>query len=292
MVVLDDLSTGSHERLGPIISEVEFIKGSILDTQALDRAASHCEVVFHEAALPSVARSLVDPLGTNEVNVSGTINVMLAAARAGVRRVVLAGSSSVYGVPRELPCREAMTPNPVSPYAVSKLATEAYAHALGSHSGIDTTVLRYFNVFGPGQDPLSEYAAVVPRFITAAIAGRAPMVNGTGEVSRDFTYVDNVVEANILAAREGLPTRLTCNVACGTRTSLLELLDSIGVALGHPVEPAFGPPRPGDIKHSLADISVGQREIGYRVVVPFKEGISRTVRWYRENPGSASGIKA
>ena len=173
--VIDDFSTGSRDRLVSVLERIDLVEGSILDGDALDRAAEGCEVIFHEAALPSVARSLVDPVRTNEVNVAGTISVMQAAERAGARRVVMAGSSSVYGVPAELPCRELTVAKPVSPYGVSKLAAEHYVHTLGAHSGIDTVVLRYFNVFGPGQDPASEYAAVVPRFVTAALGGHRPL---------------------------------------------------------------------------------------------------------------------
>jgi UDP-glucose 4-epimerase len=206
---------------------------------------------------------------------------MLAAARHGVRRVVLAGSSSVYGIPPSLPCRESMCTGPLSPYAASKLAAEYFVHTLGAVHGIETVVLRYFNVFGPGQDPKSEYAAVVPRFTTAVLEGRQPTVFGDGHVSRDFTYVDNVVHANLLASNPGGPTGLTCNVALGGRHSLLELLEAISKAAGRSVDPVFAPPRQGDIRDSQADISLAQSALGYQVVVPFEEGVTRTVEWYR-----------
>jgi len=280
VVVLDDFSTGKAERLSQVRTQVQVVAGSILDPDALDDAMRGCEVVFHEAALPSVARSLSAPLPSNEVNVTGTIQVMLAAARHGVRRVVYAGSSSVYGIPRSLPCNEDARPAPESPYGVSKLAAELYLHVLGRQHGIATVALRYFNVFGEGQDPKSEYAAVIPRFITAALSGGRPTVNGDGAVSRDFTHVDNVVAANILAAREQSPSGVTCNIACGERRSLLDLLQEISLASGRAVDPLFGPPRPGDIVHSMADISAAQRSLGYRVVVPFAEGIRRAVAWY------------
>lgn len=279
--VIDDFSTGDRARLEPLRDRISLIEGNILDPAMLDRAAGSCEVIFHEAAIPSVARSLVNPHLSNHVNVTGTIEVMLAAARNGVRRVVYAGSSSVYGIPESLPCRESFRPAPESPYGVSKLAAEHYVRTLGKLHGVETVTLRYFNVFGPGQDPKSEYAAVVPRFVTAVLEGRRPTVFGTGEVSRDFTYVDNVVNANLLAARVSSPTGITCNVACGDRHTLLELLDAICMAAGRHAEPIFGPPRPGDIVHSLADISVAERELGYKAAVPFQEGIARTVAWYR-----------
>jgi UDP-glucose 4-epimerase len=285
VVVLDDLSTGDRSRLERFGGDVDLLEGSILDATALDRALAGCEVVFHEAAIPSVARSLLDPMTTHDVNVGGTINLMLAAARAGIRRVVFAGSSSVYGVPATLPCREDMAPAPESPYGVSKLAAEHDLHVLGRHAGIETVALRYFNVFGPGQDPHSEYSAVIPRFITAVLEGRRPTINGSGEISRDFTYVENVIAGNLLAATAAVPSGFTANVACGDRISLLELLDAVCDAVGGRVEPIFGPPRPGDIVHSQADISRAQAVLGYRVRVTFREGIVRTVSWYRDQGG-------
>lgn len=278
--VIDDLSSGSASRLESVRDRIAFTYGSILDRAAIDEAVVGCEVILHQAAIASVARSLVDPLLTNETNVGGTIEAILAAARHQVRRVVFAGSSAVYGIPETLPCREDMRPDPQSPYGVSKLAAEQYLHALGRLHGIETTSLRYFNVFGPGQDPASEYAAVVPRFITAILEGRQPMVNGTGDISRDFIHVDNVVQANLLASRASSPTGLTCNIACGLRYSLLDLLSEIAEAAGGVVDPVFGPARLGDIRDSQADISLASDKLGYSVVVPFGEGIARTVAWY------------
>lgn len=280
--VIDDFSSGHRSRLEPFSDRIALAEGSILDPATLDEAVAGCEVIFHEAAIASVAQSLVAPRLTNDVNVSGTIEVMLAAVRHGVRRVVLAGSSSVYGIPERLPCHESQRPSPQSPYGASKLAAEHYVHTLGQLHGIETVVLRYFNVFGPGQDPASEYAAVVPRFATAVLDGRRPIVNGTGEISRDFTYIDNVVEANLLAAQASSPSALTCNVASGSRYSLLELLQTICEMAGREVDPIFGPPRAGDILHSQADISVAQHALGYKVAVPFREGIARTVAWYQD----------
>jgi UDP-glucose 4-epimerase len=280
--VIDDYSTGMRVRLDGVRERIRLVEASILDEAALRDAVDGVEVIFHEAAIPSVARSIVDPLLTNEVNVTGTIRVMQAAERARVRRVVFAGSSSIYGVPESLPCSESFQPRPMSPYGVSKLAGEHYIRAMGELHGIDTVTLRYFNVFGPGQDPASEYAAVIPRFVTSVLAGRRPQVYGTGEVSRDFTYVDNVVTANLLAARPEAPTGLVCNVACGDRHTLLELLESIGRAARRPVDAEFGPARAGDIIHSLADIRLATSELGYSVTVPFDVGIVRTVEWYRD----------
>jgi UDP-glucose 4-epimerase len=290
--VIDDFSTGDRSRLAPFGERIALTEATVLDPAALDEAVAGCDVIFHEAAIPSVAQSLVTPRLTNEVNVTGTIEVMLAAARHGVGRVVLAGSSSVYGLPAALPCRESFRPDPQSPYGASKLAAEHYVHTLGHLHGIQTVVLRYFNVFGPGQDPASEYAAVVPRFVTAVLDGRRPTIYGSGETSRDFIYVDNVVEANLLAARSPLAAPLTCNVACGSRHSLLELLDAICDAAGRDMEPIFEPPRAGDILHSVADVSIARRELGYKVVVPFREGIARTVAWYRDGVATAGDVGA
>lgn len=281
VVVLDDFSTGLRSRLDPYTNRATIFEGSVLEPDVLDKAAAGCDVIFHEAALASVERSLVNPALTNSVNVDGTIQVVLSAARQGVRRIVFAASSSVYGVPEQLPCHEDMKPSPESPYGVSKLAAEYYLHALGRHLGVETVALRYFNVFGPGQDPTSDYAAVIPLFVTAVIEGRRPTINGDGSITRDFTYVDNVVNANLKAATAPEVSGLTMNVACGERTSLAGLLDAICIAVGSKIEPTFGPARAGDIMHSMADVSLARRAIGYDVDVPFQEGIRRTVRWYR-----------
>ena len=288
--VLDDFSTGDRSRLAPFRDRIAITEGSVLDPAALDEAVADREVVFHHAAIASVARSLVAPRMTNEVNAGGTIEVMLAAARHGVRRVVFAGSSSVYGVPLELPCRETQLPDPRSPYGASKLAAEHYVHSLGRLHGVETVVLRYFNVFGPGQDPASEYAAVVPRFITAVLEGRRPIINGSGEISRDFVYVDDVVAANLLASRARSPSGLTCNIASGSRTSLLELLRAVCVAADRDVDPVFDLPRLGDIEHSQADISLACRMLGYSVSVSLGEGIARTLAWFRDHPAQSASL--
>ncbi len=281
--VIDDLSTGFAWRLESVLDRIRFVHGSILDPDALHAAVEGNDAILHEAAIPSVARSIADPIATNEVNVRGTIDLMRAAAHDGVKQVIYAGSSSVYGIPESLPCRETMRAAPLAPYGVSKLAGEHYVHTLGALHGITTVVLRYFNVFGPGQDPNSEYAAVVPKFVTAVLDERQPTINGDGSVSRDFTYVDNVVVANLLAMQQTERTGLTCNIACGDRHSLLELLGAIAAAAGREVEPAFAPSRPGDIRDSLADITLARDSLGYSVQVPFEDGVARTVSWYRED---------
>jgi UDP-N-acetylglucosamine/UDP-N-acetyl-alpha-D-glucosaminouronate 4-epimerase len=280
VVVIDDFSTGLRERLDPVLGDIELIEGDLRDPDAVARAVDRCEVVLHQGAIPSVARSVLDPVTSNAVNVEGTIRLMLGAAEAGVARVVAAGSSSVYGASPELPRRETQRPDPRSPYAASKLATEHYVHALGELKGIETVVLRYFNVFGAAQDPASQYAAVVPRFITAALRGERPVVYGDGLQSRDFTHVENVVSANLLGAEAAGVTRLTANIGCGGRYTLMELLDAVGAALGTRLDPTFEPTRPGDVRDSEADISVAAQALGYRVIVPFDEGIRRTVEWY------------
>jgi UDP-glucose 4-epimerase len=277
VAVLDDLSTGTVRNLEPFLDRVWFVEGDIRDPDAVDRAVEGCEVVFHHAALASVARSVRDPRLINDVNTNGTIEVMLGAARAGVRRVVFAGSSSVYGSGPELPRREIQRPDPQSPYATSKLACEGYVHTLGTLHGIETVVLRYFNIFGPGQDPTSEYAAVVPRFVTAALRGDRPQVNGDGQQSRDFTYIDNVVAANLAAATQPGVAGVTFNIGCGGRYTLLELLDAISAAVARPLDPVFGPPRAGDVPHSQADLSLAIERLKYSVLVPFEDGVRRTV---------------
>lgn len=281
VTVIDDFSTGSRSRLDSFQGRIALVEGSILDPTALSDAVGASEVIFHQAAIASVAQSLVAPARTNEANVTGTIEVMLAAARHGVRRVVFAGSSAVYGTPERLPCHEDQRAAPMSPYGVSKLAGEQYVHTLGRLHGVETAVLRYFNVFGPGQDPASEYAAVIPRFITAVLRGERPTIYGTGTISRDFVYVDDVVAANLLAASPGSPSSLTCNVASGSHHTLLELLDAVCSAVGRKVEPILGPPRVGDILDSQADITVAQQALGYSVAASFTEGIAQTVDWYR-----------
>lgn len=281
VAVIDDFSTGRRSRPAALGARVQVIEGTILDRSALDATFSGCDVVFHEAAIASVARSLVEPRLTNDVNTNGTIEVMLAAARQGVRRVVFAGSSAVYGVPAELPCKESQRPDPISPYGASKLAAEHYVHALGRAHGVETAVLRYFNVYGPGQDPTAEYAAVVPRFVTAVLEGRRPIVYGSADISRDFVYVDDVVRANLLAAHASSPSGCTVNIASGSRTSLGELLRAVSLAAGHAVEPEVGPPRTGDVQHSHADVSLARQQLGFEASVSLEDGIARVFNSFR-----------
>jgi nucleoside-diphosphate-sugar epimerase len=283
--VIDDFSSGKPANLtgtpGSGSVEVVVIEGSILDPAALDRAITGVHTVFHQAAIPSVPRSLSAPLPSHQANSTGTLLVLEAARRHGVKRVVYAGSSSAYGETPTLPKIETMSPGPLSPYAVSKLCGEHYCQVYDRALGVETVVLRYFNVFGPRQDPGSQYAAVIPRFITAAIEGRSPTVFGDGTQSRDFCHIDNVVAANLLAAEVEAARGQVFNVACGQATDLNRVIALVGRALGRSVEPHYEPVRAGDIKHSLADISRAERVLGYRILVPFEDGLLRTIDWFR-----------
>ncbi|MCR4407329.1 MAG: SDR family oxidoreductase [Anaerolineae bacterium] len=280
--VFDNFSTGKEENLRAVRQDIELINGDLRDLEAVRYAISGVDYVLHQGALPSVIRSVDDPLASDACNVVGTLNLLIAARDAGVRRVVYASSSSVYGDSPTLPKHEDMRPAPKSPYAVSKLAGEHYCQVFTEVYGLETVCLRYFNVFGPRQDPTSQYAAVIPLFITALLRGQSPTVYGDGRQSRDFTYVSNNVQANLLAATTPGVAGQVFNIACGKSYTLLELLDALKDILDMNVIPVHAPPRPGDVRHSLADISRAQQVLGYRVGVSFEEGLQRTVDWYRE----------
>jgi UDP-N-acetylglucosamine/UDP-N-acetyl-alpha-D-glucosaminouronate 4-epimerase len=280
--VLDNFATGRRENLEGVLDEIELIEGDLQSYERVHNAVRGCELAFHLGALPSVPRSIQDPLTSNATNVVGTLNVLLAARDEGVRRVVYASSSSLYGASTELPKREEMHPLPIAPYAVSKLAAEGYCRAFHEVYGLETVALRYFNVFGPGQDPQSQYAAVIPNFIVAALEGRSPIIHGDGEQSRDFTYVDNAVDANLLAADAPEAAGQAFNVACGERTSLNEIVARIGALSGREVEAVHTDPRPGDVRHSLADVSKAREILGYEPAVDFEEGLRRTYAHYEE----------
>ena len=279
--VLDDLATGRLANIAEIRADIEFIEGSVVDPDAAARAVRGCEAVFHQAAIPSVARSVQDPVGTSQVNVGGTLQMLTAARDAGVRRFILAASSSAYGDNPELPKREDMVSLPRSPYAVAKLASEQFCQVFGKLFPIETVCLRYFNVFGPRQDPKSKYAAVVPAFIQAALAGQPVTLDGGGTQSRDFTYIDNVIQANLCALRAPGVSAEVFNVGCGQRYDLNRLIDEIGEITGAPLEVHHEPARPGDVPHSLADISKARAMLGYDPAVDFREGLRRTVEWFR-----------
>lgn len=284
--VLDNFSTGKRENLTPFRDDIDLIEGDIRSYHLVQQAVEDVEVVLHQAALPSVPRSINDPITTSEVNVTGTLNVLEAARQAGVRRVVYASSSSVYGDNPELPKHEGMMPNPLSPYAVSKLAGEKYCQVFSRIYGLETLALRYFNVFGPRQDPNSQYSAVIPRFITHVLAGERPVIFGDGEQSRDFTYVENVVRANVLAATSDCDSGVVMNCACNERTTLNELLRQIGKATGRDVDAVYTSPRSGDIKHSLADIGRAREQLGYEPRIGFGEGLRLTVDLFRRTGAS------
>ena len=281
--VIDNFTTGHRRNLSPFLDDIELVEGDLQSYERASAAVRGCEIVLHQAAMPSVPRSVQDPLTSNAANVIGTLNVLLAARDSGVRRVVFASSSSVYGSVPDLPKREDLPTLPISPYAVAKLASEGYCRSFTEVYGLETVALRYFNVFGARQDPLSQYAAVIPNFITGALRGESPTIFGDGEQSRDFTYIDNVVEGNVLAmSAPGVVAGRAYNVPCGHRITLNELVATIGRVLGKTIEPRYEAPRPGDVKHSMADTTRAREDFGYEVVVPFEEGLARTVRYYTE----------
>ncbi len=279
--VLDDLSTGRPENLDGVGGLVELVEGDVRNQLQVRKAVVGAEVVYHLAALPSVARSVADPRASHQVNVDGTLNVLLAAGEAGVRRLVYASSSSVYGDTAELPKHEGMPVSPRSPYAAAKLAGEAYCRAFACVFPLETVCLRFFNVFGPRQDPTSQYAAVVPRFVTRMLAGQPAEVVGDGCQTRDFTFVANAVEACRLAAVAG-PQAVgeAMNVGCGDRISVLDLAGLVNDLLGKSIEPVFTPARSGDVRDSQAAIDKAGRLLGYRPLVPVRDGLAETVRWF------------
>ncbi len=284
--VLDDFSTGRRENLAPFRGRIELVEGDITDLPTCRASVEGVAVVFHQAALPSVPRSIQDPGRSHEVNATGTLNVLLAARDAGVKRVVYASSSSAYGNTPTLPKREDQTPSPRSPYAVAKLTGEQYCRSFPGVFGLETVALRYFNIFGPRQDPTSAYAAVIPLFAAAALRGEPPVINGDGEQTRDFTYIENAVLANFLVAAAPVErvSGEVFNVGCGGRISINDLWRAIRNALEADVEAVHGPPRPGDVRDSLADLTHLRSRTGFEVRTELTEGIQRTVSWIRDNP--------
>jgi UDP-glucose 4-epimerase len=281
--VLDDFSTGRQENLRDIVDRIEMVEGSLTDPGAVKRAVEGVTFILHQGARPSVPQSIQDPLGTHQANASGTLNLLVAARRAAVSRVVYASSSSVYGDTPTLPKEERMQPEPRSPYAASKLAGELYCHVFHNTYGLETVSLRYFNVFGPRQDPSSEYSAVIPKFITAMLAGRPPTIFGDGKQSRDFTYVRDVVEANLQALRAPRAPGAVMNLACGERHTLLQLVDLLNHILGTDFESIFASARPGDVRHSHASTLLARELLGFETSVSFREGLERTGEWFKRH---------
>lgn len=279
--VIDDLSTGKYENIERQMGDFEFIEGDICEFAIVEKAVNGVDYVLHQAALPSVPRSIKDPLASNKVNVEGTLNLLVAARDAKVKKLVLASSSSVYGNTPTLPKHEEMPPQPLSPYATSKLTAEKYAMNFHQIYGLPTIALRYFNVFGPRQDPSSHYAAVIPKFIKAMLANEPPVVYGDGEQSRDFTFIENVVEANLLACHSEA-AGLYMNTACGERYTLNLLLTTLEKIMGVNAKQKYEPARVGDVKHSHASIELAQKCIGYKPKVSFEDGLKKTVIWYKE----------
>ncbi|MEN6319750.1 MAG: SDR family oxidoreductase [Syntrophaceae bacterium] len=279
--IIDNFSTGKAGNVEPFKDLIEIVEGDIRDYEVVCEAVRDVDIILHQAALPSVPRSISDPITTNEVNVTGTLNVLMAAKENGVKRVVYASSSSVYGDNPKLPKEESMMPNPLSPYAVSKLAGEKYCQVFSNVYNLETISLRYFNVFGRRQDPNSQYSAVIPKFIKAMMNDSRPLVYGDGEQSRDFTYVKNVVSANILAARADCRAGIVMNCACNGQTTLNELVQKINGILGKNVEPIYEASRSGDIKRSFASVEAAAENLGYRPIVDFDSGLRETVKWYQ-----------
>jgi len=279
--VIDNLSTGRRENLEHLMGAIAFIEGDLRDPETAATAVKGVDVVMHEAALPSVPHSIKDPQGSTENNLTATLHLLLAARDAGVKRVIYASSSAVYGDSPTLPKREDLLPAPLSPYAASKLAGEYYCQVFHQVYGLETVCLRYFNVFGPRQDPLSEYAAVVPRFITRALSKKPLVVYGDGEQSRDFLFVANIVQANLLACEAEGVAGEQFNVGCGEHISLNQLIEELQVIFTDDLKVEYTAPRPGDVKHSLAGIEKAHNLMGYEATVPFDEGLCRTVEWFK-----------
>jgi len=281
--IIDNFSTGKRENIEEVKDDVELIEGDIRSYHLVLQAVKGVDYILHQAALPSVPRSINDPITSNEVNVVGTLNILEAAKEYNVKRVVYASSSSVYGDNPTLPKHEGMMINPLSPYAVSKLAGEKYCRVFSKIYGLETVALRYFNVFGPRQDPTSQYSAVIPKFITAIKNDKQPYIYGDGLQSRDFTYIDNVIDANLKAALSECEPGLAMNCACGEQTVLKSVIDIINEKLHKNIEPLYLEPRPGDIKHSLADISLIKQNLKYKPLVDFKTGLHKTLEFFVKN---------
>ncbi len=283
--VVDNLLTGKKSNLADIIDKIDFIQADMGDAEVAQSAMRDIDYVLHQGALPSVPRSVDDPAATHRHCLDATFTLLLAARDASIKRFVYAASSSAYGDTPTLPKVETMSPSPLSPYAVCKLAGEYYCSVFSYVFGLETISLRYFNVFGPCQDPASQYAAAIPAFVTAILKDKPPTVYGDGEQSRDFTYIDNVVEANLLAARVKHTKGEVINIACGQAVTVNEIIAMINDSVGKSIKPDYTDPRPGDVKHSLADITLAEKLIDFKPEVPFKQGLQKAIKWYRENLG-------
>ncbi len=283
--VVDNLLTGKRANLAPILDKIEFVEADMGVPEVARAVVQGIDVILHEGALPSVPRSVDDPAATHQHCVDATFTLLLAARDACVKRFVYAASSAAYGDTPTLPKVETMAPNPLSPYAVGKLVGEYYCSVFAKVFGLQTIALRYFNVFGPHQDPASQYAAAIPAFVTAILRDQPPTVYGDGEQSRDFTYVDNVVQANLLAARARETHGEVVNIACGEAVTVNAIIGMINRLLGKNVKPIYEPARAGDVKHSLADITAARKLIGFEPVVLFRAGLEKSIDWYRRNLG-------
>lgn len=281
--VLDNFSTGKKENIAGIMDKIELINGDVRYLNTVTEAMKDIDYVLHQAALPSVPRSIETPIESSDVNINGTLNILYAAKESGVKRVVYAASSSAYGDTPTLPKVESMKVNPLSPYAVNKLAGEQYCKVFYGVYGLETVALRYFNIFGRRQDPTSFYSAVIPKFIKMFLNEQAPVINGDGSISRDFTYIDNVISANLLACKAPKAPGHVFNIACGQRIDLNELASELQMLTGSKVQARHGEERLGDIKHSLADINLAKELLGYEVKVHVKEGLRRTAEWFMQN---------
>lgn len=282
--IIDNFMTGKRENIEPFLSDIELIEGDIRNMKDVKKAVAGVDYILHQAAMRSVPKSVDNPALTNEINVEGTLNVLVAAKEAKVKRLVYASSSSVYGECEVFPEREDFVPRPISPYAVSKLAGEHYAYTFSKTYGLETASLRYFNVFGPRQNPESKYSTVIPAFVTRMMAGKAPTVEGSGTQTRDFTYVDNVVQANLVAAKADGASGEVFNIACGNSFSVLDIVKELNKFLGSDIKPDFAPPRRGDVQKTIADISKMKRILGIKPKVEFAQGLKKTLEWWQTRP--------
>lgn len=281
--VLDNFLTGKKENLAPFLDKIELIEGDIRNTDICKKAAAGIDYVLHQAALPSVPRSVSDPITANDINITGTLNLLVASMKAGIKSFVFASSSSVYGDDQRLPKKEGNEGNPLSPYALGKLTGEIYCRLFSDLHGLNTVSLRYFNIFGPRQDPFSQYAAAIPNFVAKLLNDKQPIVYGDGEQSRDFTFVSNVVDANLLACTAENASGQVFNIACGSRITVNDLIEEIKAILDRDIPSNHTDPRPGDVRHSHADISKAEEKLNYKPRVTFNEGLRKTISWYEEH---------